>query len=237
MAKKKTKFKLTTATALIIAVVVLIIVIAFGTSGNTAKFFAAKQINAVINPLPICGDHVCQRASENWVSCPVDCLVCGDGFCDDPEACAITKNACIADCKGLIGDKICMANMGENAQNSQDCAVCGDGICTRDECGFTEKCAKDCFCKDSDNGINLTVKGTCTDGFGITGGGGTDACAGGSPTSPSNPNPSAAPSVREYYCNGNACTSVVKDCPTGKVCINGACTFNLTANPSSHIIK
>ena len=54
MAKKKTKFKLTTATALIIAVVVLIIVIAFGASGQTAKFFAfgfiCRDSDGGVNP-------------------------------------------------------------------------------------------------------------------------------------------------------------------------------------------
>jgi len=43
---KKTKLKLTTGTALIVAVIVLIIVIAFGASGQTAKFFAARTQTA-----------------------------------------------------------------------------------------------------------------------------------------------------------------------------------------------
>jgi len=46
MAKKKTKLK-TPTIALIIAIIVLVIVMLFGTSGQTAKFFAAQNINLV----------------------------------------------------------------------------------------------------------------------------------------------------------------------------------------------
>lgn len=45
---KKTKLKLTTGTALIVAAIVLIIIIAFGASGQTAKFFAPSTIQPVI---------------------------------------------------------------------------------------------------------------------------------------------------------------------------------------------
>jgi len=74
MAKKK--FKLTTATALIIAIVVLIIVVAFGTSGQTAQFFAAWNAKIITS----CGNGKCDFG-ENLQSCPQDCAVCGDGVC------------------------------------------------------------------------------------------------------------------------------------------------------------
>ena len=78
MAKKKMKFKLTTATALIIAVVVLIIVIAFGTSGQTAKFAAPTfnltgckwtPIGAVNITSSSSGDgtkYVCPVGTNSW---------------------------------------------------------------------------------------------------------------------------------------------------------------------------
>jgi len=254
MAKKKTKLKLTTGSALIIAIIVLVIVIAFGASGQTAKFFAAPGGVFTIKPIcgngkceppnenlqtcqqdcAVCGDGVCSRPTEDGRNCLQECLVCGDGICDAPEVCATSNYACNADCKVLLGDGICMANLGE-AQNSQDCAVCGDGICASDICGFVEKCNKDCFCTDSDNGINLNVLGTCTDAWGKY----KDTC--------SLVSGKASNKVWEYYCDdftetGTAykirCWTVEKTCPEGNECRNGKCTPKLIAtNLSSPVIR
>ena len=255
---KKTKLKLTTGTALIVAVIVLIIVIAFGASGQTAKFFAAPGGVFTIKPIcgngkceppnenlqtcqqdcAVCGDGVCSRPTEDGRNCLQECVVCGDGICDMPEVCAKAKwggvnYACSADCTVLFGDGVCNAALGESPQNSQDCAVCGDGTCIWNRCNFVERCAKDCFCTDSDNGANdLTAVGTCTDAWGKN----TDVCGGSeTPTK-----------VWEYYC-GTAlesttdkikCWSVEKTCPEGNECRNGKCTPKLTAtNLSSPVIR
>jgi len=140
---KKTKLKLTTGTALIVAVIVLIIIVAFGATGQTAKFFAPGGTFA---PKPgtftvtHCGNNKCEaNLGENLQTCPQDCAVCGDGVCTPPKE---NANACFVDCG--CGNGNCDANMGENLQTCQrDCAVCGDGACSGPS-ETPDNCIKDC---------------------------------------------------------------------------------------------
>lgn len=45
-----------------------------------------------------CGDCLCQYSFEDFLSCPGDCGVCGDGYCSDCPGLAETPELCPEDC-------------------------------------------------------------------------------------------------------------------------------------------
>ncbi len=81
-------------------------------------------------------------------------------------------------------------------------------------------------CLDGDNGINLGVKGKLL----FAGGKNNpywDMCVKGSAGSAgAGTKTSASNYVYEYYCNGDQAATVVKTCPAGSSCSDGACNCN-----------
>ena len=114
-------------------------------------------------PEPACGDGVCQPgAGETLATCGLDCHVCGDGQCDNPESPA----TCAADCCGTCGDGICALSSwgcGETAASCvPDCkgTVCGNGICEKGE--NPEACDADCGAHDCGNDVCEPPEGPAT---------------------------------------------------------------------------
>jgi hypothetical protein len=96
------------------------------------------------------------------------------------------------------GTNRCGTSEGDTKENRD--YYCSGGSCTYT--ATTEDCR--CDAEDSDNGINLTTRGTCTDYFGCAGGncaseGFVDSCSG-------------EKILKEYYVSGDACISVEKNC-------------------------
>ena len=127
-------------------------------------------------PQPVCGNEVCETASESPDTCPEDCgtpgfdppppppppSVCGDGACGAGE----NPCNCTADC-GPVGDPgacacgngVCSAH--ESCSTcSRDCGACpqppggtcGDAVCEEAKGEFCSNCAADCgYCPAIDD--------------------------------------------------------------------------------------
>jgi hypothetical protein len=91
-----------------------------------------------------CGDGLCEDGLEDDVSCPDDCIRCGDGICHETEN-ALT---CPDDCAGIIcGDGVC-----ESPETYEtcpdDCSPCAPGQvldCADEDC-HTEGWIGDGYC-------------------------------------------------------------------------------------------
>jgi hypothetical protein len=93
-----------------------------------------------------CGNAVCDPG-EDRTTCPLDCAVCGDGFCDDPPE---NPASCVADCPPVCGDASCDPPE-DRISCAVDCAVCGDSFCDsppedRTSCGVDCAVCGDTFC-------------------------------------------------------------------------------------------
>ncbi len=114
------------------------------TDATDAKEDAKPEVSE-----PVCGDGSCQDP-EACTDCPQDCgpcaPSCGDAKCEDPETCETCPADCT--CAPKCGDKTC-DKATENCQTCpDDCgncpAQCGNTVC---EAGETcASCPKDCPC-------------------------------------------------------------------------------------------
>ncbi len=159
-------------------------------------------------PCPVCGDGVCDyrsekatcpadctcgnglceaAAGEDVVTCPKDCVECGDGFCSlyeqnrgdcSADCCGDGKctvhdyvGGCLLDCQ--CGDGVCNGPVEEEGliMGSNYCMgdCCGDGRCSNYEYE-AEACLEDCDCGDgicnfpAETGVHYCVADCCGDG-------------------------------------------------------------------------
>jgi len=148
-------------------------------------------------------------------------------YCDTSTPIGICQKSCsqISPPTEYCGDAVC--NNGENCSTCSDdcgtCAVqqyCGDAVCNNGENCST--CSDDCgncpatsICTDSDGGKNYTIRGTMTNNSGSV----SDFC-------------SIPPrDVIEFYCLNGGSFVDYHDCSSeGKICKEGACTFDFSTN-------
>ncbi len=136
--------KILALTAMVLSVTMIVNTLSLsGITGQVSKLEQSITELEPISPL-FCGDRYCEPG-ENPDTCPMDCLICGDGTCWDVEC-----GACDEDCVNIPGCSRCGNGICSGTDDCincpQDCGICpmqcGNGICEHGE-GCTS-CSRDC---------------------------------------------------------------------------------------------
>jgi len=122
---------------------------------------------ATVEPLPVCGDGVCEWSGDEPGICPEDCTVCGDNACGENEtgSCEIDctecgdgvcedieVDVCVLDChmcsSEATGAYLVSCDDLGYCPEEWPCEACGDGVCHWMEVDWCPDCGYETDCGD-----------------------------------------------------------------------------------------